>query len=103
MNAADITNAIVDQKNALLMLVTHADDAENLEFVARQLVFLADLWNACGYGYKITEIRSAIRQRADKLEIEEQEFLRHCRKNASCRRSTEREIVRLKVIIATCF
>jgi hypothetical protein len=54
----ELDNALVRQKNVIFDLINnglynHAE--QNLEFVF-------DLWSACDYGYKYTELKNIIKQ-----------------------------------------
>lgn len=81
MGTADLDNALVNQKNTLLSALNDATDIDDLYNVIDLLDFAAPLWEACEYGYKVREIRQALRAKAAVMLESEQEELKGYRRN----------------------
>lgn len=78
---AEVLNALVTQNNLLATRIERAEDAKDLCRVEMDVTFVADLWTALGYGYKLVELRQRIKRRADHLYSVEQTYIAGCRKN----------------------
>lgn len=70
VNHGTLINAIYAQNDSILDQLNTAEDGKDLEKVLDVLKFVAPVWTACSYGYKIKEIISGIRVRACALSIE---------------------------------
>lgn len=64
---AELTNALVAQNNALAAAIEKAEDAEELGRADKAVTFVADVWTAVGYGYKLVELRQRVKNRAKAL------------------------------------
>jgi hypothetical protein len=92
------SNALVNQKNRILVMLHSADNADDLEKVVSLLHFAAELWEADGYAYKVKELRGLVRERAERLLRAEEQYLSGLRKNDKTRRSTEASVSRLTIL-----
>lgn len=97
-DTAAITNALVEQKNRLMLSIQAAEYAEELRRVKDTLDFLSPLWAALGCGYKLDFLRSLVKDRAGRLFEDEQDYLSTLRKNARTRVSTEKHMAALRVL-----
>jgi len=64
---AELDNALVNQKNAIIELIDTADDA-GLAEAERQITLVSELWNVLHYGYKIQELQERIQTRKQFLD-----------------------------------
>ncbi len=64
---ANTLNALVAQNETLINLINAAEDAEQLGDAGARLSFVAGLWESLNYGYKVTDLRLRIRDRANGL------------------------------------
>src|SRR5262245_16291152 len=92
---ADIDNALVDQKDSILLALGSGQDAENIEKAANLLPCASPLSYACGYGYKTSQLRDRIISSIDSQLAAENEWLVGLRKNDTTRRITELTIHKL--------
>lgn len=96
---AEVSNALVSQKDAILNFIAVSEDAEGLEKADQFLIFATPLWNACRYSYKIAELRERIETRARAMIQDEETYLAACRKNCTTRRMVHANLARLRKII----
>lgn len=59
---ADLDNALIHQKDALIALIADGDDA-TVRWVLTVLEFNLELWAACRYAYKGVELAKRIRDK----------------------------------------
>ena len=98
-NAA-LENALVDQKNAVVVEINACEDGDDLAKVVDLFAMLSPVWSAAEYGYKATEIRNRIRSKALAMLSSEEDYLSTLRKNDRTRRGTEANIAKLNAIVA---
>lgn len=98
MSDANVDNALVGQKDAIISRINRAEDYSDLDKAAALLMFARPLWVACGYGYKAEEIRQRIRDRAAELADAEREYLAGIRKNDRTRGYAETNLRNLESI-----
>lgn len=72
---AEMLNALVDQKDAILNMVARATDADELRRAYDLLTFAAPVWDAAEYGYKVGEVKAQIVRRAEHLVVVERSDL----------------------------
>ena len=99
MGSDHLDNVLVRPKNALLAKINSAGDVDDLIKAVELLDFAAPVWAACDYGYKVTELRQAIRVRSQDLLDCEREELRHYRRGCSLHNSTLRSIAMLEGLL----
>jgi hypothetical protein len=92
---AEVLNALMAQNNDLASQIERAEDACQLIKADMAVSFVADLWTALDYEYKLVELRKRISRRAATLARQEEEYLAACRKNDKTRVSTEANLARL--------
>ena len=63
---AELDNALVAQKNAIIELIDTADEL-GLAEAQRQIDLVAGVWNVVHYGYKIKELEERIANRRNFL------------------------------------
>lgn len=97
--SAELSNALVKQKDTILSTVNNAQDADDIENAYTMFMFAAPVWIACDYAYKYHEVKERIKQRAEKMIADEEEFLSHERKNSKVRHSTEKDIQKLRNLL----
>lgn len=98
---ADITNALVAQNNDLAARIERAEDAADLERADMMVTFVANLWTALGYDYKIIELRQRIRLRANLLYSAEERYIEGCRKNDSTLGTARTNLSKLATLAAS--
>lgn len=96
---ADLDNALVNQKHLILTAIYAAGDVDDLLAAAKLLDFAAPLWEACNYGYKVRELRQAVRLKAGDMLDGEREYLAGCRKNCKTRAGTLNTIAKLEGLV----
>lgn len=97
--AADIDNAMVEQKDTIHSIINMASEWEELKKAERLLDFVSVMWSYLGYGYKTREIRNRIADTAIVMLAREEAYLSLCRKNDRTRHSTEKGIKELNDLI----
>jgi hypothetical protein len=55
-DSAELSNALVAQKDYIIRLINDG----HITGAATALGVVSDMWNACGYGYKIRELNNRI-------------------------------------------
>jgi hypothetical protein len=98
LNQADISNAVQQQYMELVDHINYAHEWEELRRAMYLLEFAAILWPSVGFAYKVENIKTRLRQKADQLTTEKETYLAGCRKNCRTRVSTERAIKELREI-----
>lgn len=56
LNSAELDNALVGQKNAILALLNTTEDADGFHDLLDMVELLKPVWLATGYGYKLAEV-----------------------------------------------
>jgi hypothetical protein len=96
---ANLDNALIGQKDKLLTTINYTSDVDELVGAAKLLNLVAPLWEACEYGYKVRELRQAVRVKAGDMLEAEHEYLAGCRKNCKTRNGTLRTIAKLEGLL----
>jgi hypothetical protein len=97
---ATLANAITGQKDDILTAIGRATDAAELERSDQMIRFVAEVWQASGYGYKLAELRQRVLDRAKELIAVERAYLAGCRKNDRTRAGTLANIGKLESLLA---
>ncbi len=63
--AADLKNALVAQKDALLAEIAKANDADEIAAARRLLGYFTATWTVVGYGYKAVECLHRLKARLE--------------------------------------
>lgn len=102
VRTADLDNALVGQKNVLLELISGALDSDNLLHAHKILMFAAGIWEAVGYGYKVTELVGRIRERAEFIAQAEKNFFYTLpKRHRTARNLSQKETKKLEDLLAS--
>lgn len=93
---ADLLNALTTQNNQIATMIDRAEDGVELDRAWMQITFVADVWTALGYGYKMVELRKRVSRRAALLANQEREYIAACRKNDRTLVSSRRNLAKLE-------
>lgn len=93
-----LANALDLQKNAIINAIQKAEDGNQLEEAKATLDFVAGVWGAVGYGYKLLDIRILLQTKARYLATEERGYLSRCRKNCRSRVGAEQNLAKLELL-----
>jgi len=99
----DVLNALMAQNDALASRIQEAEDADDLLRTNLAVSFVADLWTALGYGYKLIELRKRVSKRASDLAEQEETYIAGCRKNDKTLPSARGNLSRLNEFINPSF
>lgn len=90
-----LSSLLVRQKDNLRYRIQEATVVEHIAEADQLLTFVASLWKALNYGYKVDELQATIRDRANTLIAEEEAYLSSIRKNDKTAAGTRAHIARL--------
>lgn len=93
---ADLMNALVAQNNQICVAIEYSEDADGLEQASKLIDFVADVWSAVDYGYKLVEVRERLKRKANELASAERAYIDGCRKNCRTLGSAKRNLSRLE-------
>jgi hypothetical protein len=99
---ANVENSLVNQKDAILLILNTAEslkDVDGLERADFMLRFVESMWSDLGYGYKTRELRVRLETAASLMLADAERFLATLRKNAKVGYDVETRIRRLNAIL----
>lgn len=97
----DLSNALVNQKDSIIQDVNNVTDVDQFDRVLFSILLVRPVFEAAGYGYKLRELNARVRDRAQQMLADEEAYLLKCRKNDKTRGGTERDIRKLRNVLAT--
>lgn len=95
-----LVNSLIEQKDAILLMIARASDANLLRQARSFLVFAAPVWRLAGYGYKVDDLIKSITDRADHLICVEKSLLPEYRRGTRIHNFTLSEIRALEEVKA---
>lgn len=97
-NHAELTNALVAQNNDIAAAIERSEDAVELNQAEKMVTFVADVWTALGYGYKLVELRERVKNRAKLLYNAEAVYINSIRKNCRTMNSSRKNLALLALL-----
>lgn len=96
---AELVNSLTQQNDDIATAIERATDAAELEQAEKLVDFVADVWTALGYGYKLVELRTRLARRAGHLVIVEKAYIAGCRKNDRTLGSARTNLAKLEAML----